>query len=879
MRITRLLTLLLAAVTVFSVYGREITRREACGIAEDFLKGRCVQLDLSNSNAEQLKAIGGNKTPEFYIFNRTDNCGFVIVSGDDAAPSILGFSTTGHIYADSISENLASHLDCLRQQIETARKLGLKSSPKRRGPTSQTGMRLVTPNWDQYSQMTPGNTPAGCVPTAMGLIMGAWHWPVRGEGVSTHSGSINQLGVDYDITLDHNVEFKLDNLPFDPMEIDDLNPDHELGLANLMYHTGVAVSANYAPGGTGATVSSARKALIEHFKFADDMDQIYYNQSFASIERRLRAELEAGRPAIYSAQSPGGGHAFVCDGVWDDYFHFNLGWGGYGNGYYLLNAINVSNDNFNYDPYILTNIKPRTTDPEYTTRRVEVVYDRLPDSGEEEQIVVSPDYSPIEFSNMAGGFGLVSPRASYKKGEYAYVYYSGLLLTGRFDGTSGEVASMPDSYVRATLALGIVDQHGEILEMFERRSSSYIYRDYAGSTVYSFGITPTIDIKPEYSLRMYAKVDGTDQWKEVKGLSNVSTCVSCAAPTSPYLPYKVSYDSNALKIDHVYGQLADKVVEGQSYGLFIYPKKPMESILITNHGKPIPFAEEIDSWDESTYYYMSITIDSPDGLDLVIEPLSKGHTDVAVHVDTPASLESLLEGIDSKIRSLTITGTINIFDLKYLNTPAFSQLVKLDMSGAKIVSYSPIHAADYIQGSFFNNHSSLEELALPNGLTQLGASAFCWCSNLKKLTIPATLATLGDYALEYGYYSEVYDKRPEPQDISEGFVANVQTPSTLYVPVGSKSAYESHPQWSKFTYIVEKDFGGIESAAADPTYSIRRSGNAIVIDGASATMPVRLYSISGALLWEGTASTLSGAPSFTVSPIIVATPKLTIKLK
>ena len=44
---------------------------------------------------------------------------------------------------------------------------------------------------------------------------------------------------------------------------------------------------------------------------------------------------------MYSGQSDGGGHAFVCDGFsHDDYFHINWGWSGSANGYFLLSVLN-----------------------------------------------------------------------------------------------------------------------------------------------------------------------------------------------------------------------------------------------------------------------------------------------------------------------------------------------------------------------------------------------------------------------------------------------------------------------------------------------------------------------------------------------------------
>lgn len=878
----RIYSILVAILTLMPAWAREITCEQAQQIADDFLKGNCVKVDLLRSNAARIKAIGQSATPEFHIFNLSDNDGFVIVSGEDTTPAILGFSTEGHIYSDSISDNLASHLDWLRQQITYARRTGMGKSSKAAGPTSKNGMRLLTPSWNQFEQMTPGHAPAGCVPTAMAIIMGAWHWPISGEGTSTNTGNVSGSDESYDITLDHNVEFNLDKLPFEINDFTDLTPDQQFGLANLVLHTGTAIEVSYGTysyGGSSGSVNKARKALIDHFKFSDDMPQLQYDQSMSAIEQTLRDELAAGRPVIYSAKSSTSGHAFICDGVWDNYFHFNLGWGGTANGYYLLNAIDAhpNHDGYNYDAYILTNIHPRTSDPDYTPRQIPVVYDELPDEPDE-PVTTSPDYSPIEFSSQCG-YGLVSPRSSYKKGEAASVYYSGLKWTGRFDGTTDWVDGEPDDYIIAKLGIAIVDGNGKILNFFEESYDHYIRRTNTEQPISSFTFEPTIDVKPEYRIVMYAKIKGQDEWKLIKGLSDVSSELSCAAPSSQHLPLNVKYDSSSFRLVNVYGQIIDNIVLGQQYSLYIQPLKSMESAEITNHGQSIHFRESTSFYGDMPSYYMYITVDTPEGIDLAIEPLDKSQTDIAVHLDNPATLQDKLRGKASKIRNLTISGEMNIFDLQYLSTPTFSRIKKLDLSKATISEYSPIHPANYIQDYFFHNHGNINEVSLPEGLKEIGRSSFSYSWNLSKLTIPATLASFHEYCFNSCPFSEVINKCPVPQEITEDFVSDLAENSTLYVPIGSKTAYESHPYWSRFSSIIEKDFTGVESVAADTPYTIARTGNTITINGAPDDMPVKIYAISGQLLWSGIAANISTLDNLPDTPIIIVTPSLTLKVQ
>jgi len=874
----RLYLIILVLLSISSIWGREISYNQAKVIADSFLKGQCEKVDLSKSEVAQIKAMSRCTTPEFYIFNRLDNGGYVIVSGEDATPAILGFSPVGHIAADSIPDNLASHLDYFRQQIAYARRAGIAKQSTAEGPTSKTGMRLLTPSWRQFEQMTPGHVPAGCVPTAMAIIMGAWHWPITGEGTSTNTGTINGLGTPYEIALDHNVAFNLDQLPFDVSNFSDLHPDVQYGLANLVLHTGTAIEVQYgtnASGGSSAYTNRVGEVLADHFKFSKDIPKVIYDQSMSVISQRLRDELAAGRPVIYSARtSEDNGHAFICDGVWDDYFHFNLGWGGYSNGYYLLNAINTGNGDYINKAYIVTGIHPRTDDPDYTPRTIPVVYDKLPDQ-HEDPVTTSPDYSPIEFSSEFG-YGLVSPHASYKKGVSYSIYFSGLKLTGRFDDSADWVTSLTNNYVNARLGFAIEDANGSKLDFFEMPYEYSISRENSTISVSSFKIKPNIDVKPEYRIRMYSKIDGQGDWKLIKGLPDVSSELPCSAPSSPYLPYNLSYDSKSFSISNVVGQVLGKVVLGQIYYLYVSPKTPMESIEVTNHGEPIEFWQT--TIDNTPYYYFYVTVESPEGLDLKIVPLDKSQTDVTVHLDSPGTLENRLKDKTTGIRNLTITGDINIFDLRYLNTPTFKLIKKLDLSGARITEYSPIYPANYINDYFFYNHE-LTEVILPSELKDLGPYAFSFCFNMSKLTIPATLGSFSEYCFVNNPFSEVINKCPVPQEITESFVRNLAENSILYVPIGSKTEYESHPYWSRFSQIIEKDFAGVEIPTADEPYTIIRTGNSLTINGAPDNLPVRIYAISGQLLWSGIAAEISKVSNLPNSPIIVVTPNLTLKVR
>ena len=123
-------------------------------------------------------------------------------------------------------------------------------------------------------------------------------------------------------------------------------------VATLMYHCGVSVDMNYSPQVSGAYVITAQSPVTHCSEYAFTT-YFGYDNSVQGVERAnyttdswiqlLKTELDAGRPIEYAGFGSGGGHAFVCDGYDNnDYFHFNWGWGGYYDGYFLIDALNPS---------------------------------------------------------------------------------------------------------------------------------------------------------------------------------------------------------------------------------------------------------------------------------------------------------------------------------------------------------------------------------------------------------------------------------------------------------------------------------------------------------------------------------------------------------
>ncbi len=319
-----------------------------------------------------------------YIFSVADQ-GFVIISADDQVTPVIGYSFDSHA-SDTLNPEVRYWLQWYDAQIAAWDGLGKNAHPKwaqlESGDASPIPATTssVTPlcktRWGQgypFNTMCPWDSVenaravVGCVATAMSQIMKYWNHPSC--GTKNHEYQHTFMGyMDYNYGTQsadfEHTTYMWENMP------NYLNPSlpvstsTENALSILSYHCGVSVDMMYGTesmGGSGAYSSCggwatecAENAFHKYFKYSSDNKYVQrcysswngegFDNNFivddSTWMKMVDDELAAGRPLYYDGSDYSGGHAFVLDGAKSDStYHFNWGWYGSYDGYYLLSNI------------------------------------------------------------------------------------------------------------------------------------------------------------------------------------------------------------------------------------------------------------------------------------------------------------------------------------------------------------------------------------------------------------------------------------------------------------------------------------------------------------------------------------------------------------
>jgi hypothetical protein len=341
-------------MNVYFVFAQKLYKEEAKLVAQHFCQEKQMK-DISDLLIVEDEAL--------YVFG--DKHTFLILSGDRRIYPVLAYSkessweesrTNPHFnwIIKSYKKEIAYILNSTYQAPENIKKSWKRYLQK--SFVSQKSTYDVTPMlqaaWSQgchYNVAFPIDSAGpchhpftGCVATAMGQVMHYYQYPAQGSGSHTYNSYYGELTANYEDT-----HYQWDAMP------NHLDEDNE-ALSQLLLHCAIAVDMVFLPNGqgSGAYDNDIPNALVHFFDYDTTARYVERNSYPGNWKWMLINELEMGRPVIYGAlaSEENAGHSFVCDGFQDTtHFHINWGWDGYGNGYFLLDSLTLSD--YHFDQY------------------------------------------------------------------------------------------------------------------------------------------------------------------------------------------------------------------------------------------------------------------------------------------------------------------------------------------------------------------------------------------------------------------------------------------------------------------------------------------------------------------------------------------------
>ncbi|WP_300672169.1 thiol protease/hemagglutinin PrtT [Soonwooa sp.] len=366
-----------------STFAKQIDESTAKQVGESFfVNSKKLSKSKVNLNLvyKSKASAGKSQSNFFYVFNNSTD-GFVIVAADDNVTPILGYSTEGKFNVNDIPINTKEWFDNYKLQIQYVIDHNIPASQKIKTEWANyinniaidnktTSVNpLLTTKWNQspyYNDACPYDTDlaqksvTGCAATAMSQIMKFWNYPAKGTGFYAYNHL--KFGTISSNFSEHSYDWNSM-----PNVVTSANP----AVAQLNYDAGVSLSMDYSPVESGAHIRSVQDPNMFSFDYVLK-NYFGYKNTLATKERKnynsatwlnlLKTELDAGRPILYIGVGNNGGHAFVCDGYDNNnLLHFNWGWGGQADGYFVVDQLNPGRYNFSDFQLAVIGVEPKPT--------------------------------------------------------------------------------------------------------------------------------------------------------------------------------------------------------------------------------------------------------------------------------------------------------------------------------------------------------------------------------------------------------------------------------------------------------------------------------------------------------------------------------------
>ena len=572
----------------------------------------------------------------FYVFNAGEDDGYVIISGDDRTPDVLGYCDSGTFRADDMPENIKAWLDEYASQIRYLQDIQTREANLTGASRAAAGAQariathpavapLLATKWNQdapYNNQCPvffdeskyGRAVTGCVALAMAQIMKFWNYPKTTlkyipnypctTDWSSYIGSSSTMRIDVpEVGI---TTFDWDNMlnTYDNSASD----TQKKAVATLLQACATSAKAEFGineVGGTSADPQILKGALVRYFDYDKGMRYVSRCSYTADQwDELIYSEMKAHRPVFFSGNSTTSGHTFVVDGYdGNGYYHVNWGWGGLNNGYFLLSVLNPEDESgigagkggYNLNVEAIIGVKPNAGNDNPLTDIMTV----------KGGMFWKNSYTRSSTSDNFTGISV------------AYNFYNKTGITTTFD-----------------MGYGIYDSNRTLKEVIKVMENVDLLANQGVSTdetkaTFNFGAGIS---SGEYCIVPISKLSASTQWQPCAGAwsSYVVATISGNTLSLAFITKKIDVDLELVNTPEAKGPVDMKITftnNGPYYngGFLLYENKKRENLLYVDHlelqkGETKTLNASIILDEQRTYVICCSNSDEDDGAAISITP-------------------------------------------------------------------------------------------------------------------------------------------------------------------------------------------------------------------------------------------------------------------